>query len=141
MAPDPYTRPAGPRPRRTALKTAAITALVAAAASVDYLAARPGPTMNDKTTVEMATKPSQQPHPEITRTAGLSKVKTDTPGTPVKIRPCPGLSPYGTNDCPESAVAYLPDAASVQMWCWIDSLRAPEGYPSTRKRWFYVIQA
>ncbi|MEU9860685.1 hypothetical protein AB0D99_07415 [Streptomyces sp. NPDC047971] len=30
--------------------------------------------------------------------------------------------------------------AHVQMWCWTDSY-APDGYPSHRKRWFYVIQA
>ncbi|MFE2009161.1 hypothetical protein [Streptomyces sp. NPDC059491] len=140
MAPAPRTGPTGPHPHKTALKTAAVTALVVTAAGIGYLAAQAHPTTNDKTTIEVATKPSPQPHPEVTRTAGLSKVKTDTPGTPVKIRPCPGPNPYGTNDCPESAVSYLDDGASVQMWCWTDSY-APEGYPPTHMRWFYVIQA
>ncbi|MCX4632398.1 hypothetical protein [Streptomyces sp. NBC_01443] len=99
------------------------------------------PVAADDVNVETAGKQGSSPHPEVTRTSGVSRVKSDSRGDPVKIRPCPGLNPYGTHDCPESSVLFVPDGTPVQMWCWTDSTVAPDGYPADHRRWFYVIQA
>ncbi|MGW0754475.1 hypothetical protein [Streptomyces sp. NPDC002587] len=138
MAPAPSVK----KPRRLALSAAAVTAIAATAAGIGYLAAdrAPAAAPPGDVSVELAGKPGAGPHPEVTRSSGVSRVKSDSPGDPVKIRPCPGLNPYGTNDCPESWVRFVPDGTPVQMWCWTDSM-APDGYPADHKRWFYVIQA
>ncbi|MFF4427663.1 hypothetical protein ACFYZ4_00665 [Streptomyces sp. NPDC001513] len=134
----PRSAPPRGKTRRLALSAAAVTAIAVAAAGIGYAAGHSGPAADDKGRLEAAGKPSALPFPEITRTSGLSRVKTDSPGYPVKIRPCPGLAPQGSHDC--QGVVQLEDGAAVQMWCLQDGM-APEGYPATHKRWFYVIQA
>ncbi|MEV6582950.1 hypothetical protein AB0M92_32860 [Streptomyces sp. NPDC051582] len=140
----PESRPTPPPPprqrRRIALSAAAVTAIAAAAAGIGYAAADRAPAPAGDVNVEMAGKPGANPHPEVTRNSGVSRVKSDSRGDAVKIRPCPGPNPYGSHDCPESTIVSVPDGTPVQMWCWTDSM-APDGYPSDHKRWFYVIQA
>ncbi|MFD5420922.1 hypothetical protein ACFWJT_23200 [Streptomyces sp. NPDC127069] len=140
MAPDSPSAPPAKKSRTLALSAAAVTVIAAAAAGVGYLAADRAPARTGKVDVELAGKPGANPHPEVTRASGVSRVKSDSPGDQVKIRPCPGPNPYGTHDCPEPAIVSVPDGTPVQMWCWTDSM-APDGYPADHKRWFYVIQA
>ncbi|KPI20894.1 hypothetical protein OV450_7734 [Actinobacteria bacterium OV450] len=141
MTPDSRSAPAPKRRRRLALSAAAVTVIAAAAAGIGYLAADRAPAHPDKVDVDLVGKPGAKPQPEVTRTSGVSRVKSDSPGDQVKIRPCPGPNPYGTHDCPESTIVSVPDGTPVQLWCWLDSSVAPDGYPADHKRWFYVIQA
>ncbi|MFJ9792591.1 hypothetical protein [Streptomyces globosus] len=126
--------------RRLALSAAAVTAVAVTAAGAGYLAGRGEPTAPDRPGVEMAGKPGALPHPEITRSSGVSRVKSDSPGHPVKIRPCPGPAPYGSHGCHESSLRFLPDDTPVRMWCWTDGT-APDTRAPSDKRWFYVIEA
>ncbi|WP_055559006.1 hypothetical protein, partial [Streptomyces luridiscabiei] len=139
MAPDPATTPNRKRSRTLVLSAAAVTAITVTALGIGYTAGRAEPGTEAKS-VEMTGKTGINPHPEITRDSGLSRVKAETPGGAVRIRPCPGPAPYGSPDCPESSITYVPDGTLVQMWCWTDSMNAPEGYSADRKRWFYVYQ-
>ncbi|WOP13590.1 hypothetical protein R2B67_35860 [Streptomyces cyaneofuscatus] len=139
MAPDPATTPNRKRSCTLVLSAAAVTAITVTALGIGYTAGRAEPGTEAKS-VEMTGKTGNNPHPEITRDSGLSRVKAETAGGAVRIRPCPGPAPYGSPDCPESSITYVPDGTLVQMWCWTDSMNAPEGYPADRKRWFYVYQ-
>ncbi|NKQ28288.1 ATP synthase subunit C, partial [Streptomyces galbus] len=115
-----------------------MTAVALTALGIGYAIGRTGPA-TDNAAAENAVPAGSTPHPEITRTSGLSRVKAEEDGGAVRIRPCPGPAPYGSHDCPESSITYVHDGTSVQMWCWTDST-APDGYPANNKRWFYVYQ-
>ncbi|MEU6314797.1 hypothetical protein [Streptomyces sp. NPDC047014] len=133
-------QPSPPRGRSRPARVAAVAAIAVAAAGIGYLAAGREPASPAGITVEMAGKPGTNPHPEVTRTSGVSRIRSDSPGDPVKVRPCPGLAPYGTHDCPEASVVFVPDGTPAEIRCWTDS-SAPEGYPADHKRWFYVVLA
>ncbi|MFJ8166638.1 hypothetical protein ACIRBY_37740 [Streptomyces sp. NPDC096136] len=138
MAPDSRSAPPPKKSRTLALSAAAVTAIALTAAGIGYLAGSSEP-HDAKTRNGIAVAGNTTlPFPEVSRTAGLSRVKTDSPGDPVKIRPCPGPAPAGAHDC--QGTEFLDDGAAVQMWCLQDTT-APQGYPATHRRWFYVIQS
>ncbi|MFJ7159204.1 hypothetical protein ACIQUQ_30240 [Streptomyces sp. NPDC101118] len=138
MASDSRSAPPPKKSRTLVLSAAAATAIAVTAAGIGYLAGSSEQHQDSRNGGLAVAGNTALPFPEVSRTSGLSRVKTDSPGDPVKIRPCPGLAPAGAHDC--QGVEFLEDAAAVQMWCLKDTT-APQGYPATHKRWFYVIQA
>lgn len=132
-APSPSTR----RPHHRALRTCGILTAVAVAAAGGYLAARTG---QGSHSAAITDKVAAAAASVVTRTSGLSHVKSDDPTQKVKLRICSDPGPAASISvlaCP--VLDALPDGAPVTMRCWIDGPQ--QGVNAQRQRWFYVTEA
>ncbi len=79
------------------------------------------------------------PMSKVTRTSGISHVKTDDPaGAPVIMRSCSHVPPNGVSTGECGVIDQLADGAPVVMRCWVDDVPASNDSHSKSPRWFYV---
>jgi hypothetical protein len=133
------TTPSDPRAarRRALLPVSVLAAVVVVGGGVAVATAH----RHNNTSPTANTAPTT-PAPKVTRPYGqISHVRPDQdPNDPVKIRTCSGLAPQGdtTGEC--QILDWLPSGAPVTMRCWTDDGTAPDGYPKSHHRWFYVTE-